>query len=141
MRALGCNGSDITRKFLPRTLEDDGYSTVPGTVTCARHLATFLWAVETGAIGGGRGRGLIKGYLATNVANRERLRAGLPESATIYSKTGEWNIFVSEAGIVEDGPVRYIICVLTAMPMAKSAPRIAAFGRMVHSLLTAPPER
>ncbi|MCX7718937.1 MAG: class A beta-lactamase-related serine hydrolase [Candidatus Sumerlaeaceae bacterium] len=139
MRALGCNGSDITRKFLPRALEDDGYSTVPGTVTCARHLATFLWAVETGAIGGGRGRGLIKGYLATNIANKERLRAGLPESATIYSKTGEWNIFVSEAGIVEDGPVRYIICVLTAMPINQSAPRIAAFGRMVHALLAAPP--
>jgi len=139
LRAMGCEGSDVTRKFLPRSLEDDGYTTVPGTVTSARHLATFLWAVETGAIGGGRGRGLIKGYLGTNVANKERLRAALPATATIYSKTGEWNIFVSEAGIVEDGPVRYIICVLTAMPLAKSAPRIAAFGRMVHELLGGSP--
>jgi beta-lactamase class A len=138
LRAMGCQGSDLTRKFLPRTREDAGYTTVPGTATCARHAAAFLWAVEQGAIGGGRGRGLIKGFLATNEKNTTRLRAGLPPSATIHSKTGEWDTFTSEAGIVEDGAVRYIVCVFTALPEERAGPRIAAFGKALHALLSAP---
>jgi beta-lactamase class A len=135
MRALGCAGSDITRKFLSRTLEDAEYTTVPGMMTCARHAATFLWAVEAAAIGGGKGRGLIKAYLAMNETNAHRTRAGLPPSATVCSKTGEWNTFTSEAGIVEDGPTRFIICVFTAVPGKVAAPRIAQFTRGVHELL------
>lgn len=135
LRAMGCIGSDITRKFLPRSREDAGYTTVPGTASSARHLATFLWAVETAAVGGGRGRGLIKSYLAMNVQNAQRFRAGLPASATIYSKTGEWDTFTSEAALVEDGPTRYIICILTALPNEKAAPRMAAFARGIHEML------
>ena len=135
LRAMGCTGSDITRKFLPRSREDEGYTTVPGTTSSARHFATFLWATENGMIGGGRGRGLIKGYLATNVCNTDRFRAGLPASATVCSKTGEWDTFTSEVGIVEDQDTKYIICVLTAMPQEQSAPRMAAFVRDVHRLL------
>lgn len=135
LRAMGCSGSDITRKFLPRSREDQGYGDVPGTESCARHFAEFLWAVETGAIGGGRGRGLIKGYLGTISTNVRRLRAGLPPSATIYSKTGEWNIFSSECGIVEDGPIRYLFCALTALPHEIGAPRIARFAGRVHQLV------
>ena len=125
-RASSCREHARTRNTPP----------CPGTVTSALHAATFLWAVEQGAIGGGRGRGLIKGFLATNVANATRLRAGLPASATIHSKTGEWDTFTSEAGIVEDGPTRYIVCVFTAMPESKAGARIAAFAKAVHALLT-----
>lgn len=136
LHAMGLQGSEITRKFLPRSREDADFTSAPGTMSCARHLATFLWAVETGAIGGGRGRGLIKGYLATNVDNSERVRAGVPDSATVYSKTGEWNTFTTEAALVEDGKTRYIICVMTALPYRTAAPKIAAFTRGVHRLLS-----
>ena len=77
----------------------------------------------------------MKGYLGTNEKNKDRLRAGLPASATIYSKTGWWSIFVSEAGIVEDGPVKYIFCVLAAQPIEVSSPKIAELGRRVHELM------
>jgi len=137
LRAMGLRGSDITRKYLPRTLEDDGYSTVTGTTSCARHFATFLWAAETGAIGGGRGRGLIKAYMAMDETAPNRMRAGLPGSATLYSKTGSWNIFTAQAAIVEDGTVRYIACVLTAMKDTTAEPRIADFTRRLHALLKA----
>jgi beta-lactamase class A len=137
MYALDCKGSDITRKFLSRKREDAEFTSAPGTQTCALHQAKFLWAVENGVIGGGRGRGLIKGYLATNVQNYDRFRKGLPDSATICSKTGEWSNFTAEAGILEDGPVRYIVCVLTAMPREVAAPRMAQFVKAVHELLWA----
>lgn len=136
LQALGCRGSEVTRKFLPRTREDAEFTSAPGTVTCAHHLATFLWAVESGAIGGGRGRGLIKGLLATNVDNATRVRAGVPDSATVYSKTGEWNTFTTEAALVEDGPTRYILVAQTAIPFKKAAPMIARFTRGVHELLS-----
>lgn len=157
LRAMGLEGSDITRKFLPRAREDEGikmvfrelaenllpraredegYAGVPGTASCARHFATFLWAAETGAIGGGRGRGLIRAYLAMNETQPDRVRAGLPASATLMSKTGWWSNFSSECGIVEDGPVRYILCVMTAMEEHDADPRIAEFTRRVHTLMS-----
>lgn len=135
LRAMGCTGSDITRKYLPRPREDEEYKKAPSTVSNALHFATFLWAIETGAIGGGRGRGLIKGYLSMIVTNSTRMRAGLPASATVYSKTGEWETFTDEAGIIEDGPVRYILVILTALPEKDGAPRIAQLTRLVHEMM------
>jgi beta-lactamase class A len=132
---LGCKGSEITRKFLSRTLEDDGYSTVPSTTSNALHFATYLWAIETGAIGGGRGRGLIKAFLSTRVTGKTRMEAGLPKSATIYSKTGTWNIFSSEAALIEDGNVKYILCILTPFRTSDANPRIAKFSRKVYELM------
>jgi Beta-lactamase enzyme family len=132
LRAMGCTGSDITRKFLSRTLEDDGYSSVPGTLSSAHHFATFLYAVETGCIGGGLGRGLIKGYLSTGGRN---MRNGLPDTATLYSKPGWWSSYTSEAALIEDGSARYISCVLTAMPEKKAAPRMVEFTRRLNALM------
>jgi len=138
LKSLGCIGSDITRKYLPRSREDAEFKTAPGTVSNALHFATFLYAAETGAIGGGRGRALIKGFLGTNVQNSGRTRAGLPNSASIYSKTGEWDTFTAEAALIEDGKIRYIIVMLTAMPQKKAEPRMAAFVKSVHQLLGDP---
>ncbi len=135
LRAMGLKGSDITRKYLSRTLEDDGYTSVPGTASSARHFATFLWATETGAIGGGRGRGLIKAYMAMDETCPNRVEAGLPASATLYSKTGTWNTFTAQAAIVEDGSTHYILCIMTALPETKAEPRVAEFTRKLHALL------
>ncbi len=133
MHALGCEGSEVTRKYLSRAQEDPGYENVQGTVTSGRHLATFLYAAETGAIGGGKGRGLIKGYLATN--DKGRFFRGLPESATIHSKTGWWNIYTSEAALIEDGEKRYILCALTVYPAAVADDRLAELASRVHALI------
>jgi len=133
MHALGCEGSEITRKYLPRANEDPGHANVAGTVTSGRHLATFLYAVETGAIGGGKGRGLIKGYLAMN--DRGRFYRGLPDSATIHSKTGWWNIYTSEAALIEDGETRYILCALTVYPSRVADERLAELARKVHAIM------
>jgi hypothetical protein len=136
LHALGLYGSEITRKYVPRSREEKPYQNIVSTAGCAEHYAKFLWAVDHGAIGGGRGRGLIKAYLATNVQNSRRIRAGVPQSATVYSKTGEWNTFTAEEALVEDGPVRYIICIMTALPEDVASPRIANFARSVHQLLS-----
>jgi beta-lactamase class A len=138
MHALGCQGSEITRKYLPRAREDAGYENAPGTVTSARHLATFLWAVESGAIGGGKGRGLIKGALATN--DKGRFFRGLPDNATIHSKTGWWEIYTSEAALIEDGETRYILCALTVYPAEVADNRLEELARRVHTMMAAKPD-
>jgi beta-lactamase class A len=135
LHSLGCYGSDVTRKFLPRTLEPEEFTSAPSTVSSARHFAAFLYAAENSKIGGGRGRALIKGYLATNVQNVNRIGAGLPATASLYSKTGEWNIFTAESGIVEDGPVRYIVCIMTPFRQRVAEPRIAKFVQGLHALI------
>ncbi len=132
LRAMGCRGSDITRKYLSRSLEDDGYTSVPSTTSCALHFATFLWAVEQGAVGGGRGRALIKGYMGMDSTTDRRIRGGVPASASIYSKTGTWDTFTSEVAIVEEGNIRYILCVLTPFREKKAEPRMAAFATRIH---------
>lgn len=135
LHSMDCRGSEVTRKFLPRSREDARYTSAPSTTSCARHFATFLWAMESGALGGGRGRGLMRGYLATNECNGDRFRGGVPLSATVFSKTGEWDTFTAEAGLIEDGPTRYIMCVLTPFPREVAGPRMATFARSVHQLL------
>ena len=72
---------------------------------------------------------------------KERIRAGLPESATLYSKSGTWNTFTSEVAIVEDGDLRYIVCILTALPSDKANPRIAAFIHSLHKELKTTTDR
>lgn len=138
MHALGCKGSEITRKYLARKLEDPGYAEAPSTTSNALHMATFLWAVESGAIGGGRGRGIIKGYLATDETNMKRFRAGLPPSATMFSKTGTWDTFTCESAIVEDGDTRFILCALTPFKESVAEPRMAELAKKVHALLKKP---
>ncbi|CAN5406582.1 hypothetical protein BH09SUM1_BH09SUM1_30850 [soil metagenome] len=135
MWALGCKGSEITRKFLGRDSEDEGYANIVSTTSCALHQATFLWAVESGAIGGGKGRGLIKAYLSMCESDYDRNRKALPDSATLFSKTGEWENFTTEASIVEDGDTRYIIAVMTAQPRETVAPKMVAFATKVHELM------
>jgi hypothetical protein len=83
---------------------------------------------------------LIRAYLAMNVTRPERMRAGLPDSATLMSKTGWWSNFSAECGIIEDvsedGATRYILCVMTPYTADVADERIAEFTRRVHALLS-----
>lgn len=133
LHAMGCQGSEVTRKFLPRAREDEGYADVPGTVSSARHFATFIYAVENGCIGGGKGRGLIKGYMSLISKPQDRFFPALPESATIYAKTGWWNVYTSEAALVEDGETKYILCVMTAQTSSEASPKMGELAKRVHA--------
>ena len=135
IRKLGCQGSEVTRKFLPRSREDEGYADIRDTTSNALHFATYLWAIETGAIGGGRGRGLAKAFMSMRETGKDRMEAGLPESATIYSKTGTWNIFTAEAALIEDGEMKYILCAIVPMRAEAANPKIAELSEKVYELI------
>lgn len=40
-------GSEVTRKFLRRSLEDPGYGDIRSTETCALHAADFMYRIDT----------------------------------------------------------------------------------------------
>lgn len=42
----GWQGSEVTRKFLDRTKEDEPYRSAKSTMSCTRHLAEFFFLVE-----------------------------------------------------------------------------------------------
>jgi beta-lactamase class A len=45
MHENGWYGSEVTRKFLSRKIEDPGYDTVKSTETCALHAADFMYKI------------------------------------------------------------------------------------------------
>lgn len=90
IRAQGWGGSEVTRKFLPRPLEDTGYKThqeAPPTTTCTRHLAEFMYLMETGELIDGASSSFLETHLSRQL-DGTKLRRGLPKRANFSHKTG-----------------------------------------------------
>lgn len=108
MHSNGWQGSEVTRKFLSRKYEDDGYAEIRGTETCALHAADFLYKIET--------RQLVNPWVSMQMKtllgrqlDKSKLAAGLPKNTMIYHKTGWFSYWTHDIAIVDDGAVKYII--------------------------------
>jgi beta-lactamase class A len=64
-----------------------------------------------------------------------KLSTGLPPSAMFYHKTGWWDIYTNDVGIVEDGKIKYIISVFTPITEDKVRPRLKELSRRVYKLI------
>jgi beta-lactamase class A len=127
-------GSEVTRKFLKRKLEDPGYDTVPGTVTCALHAADFMFRIFTDQ--------LINPWVSRQMKSRlgmqldtTKLSLGLPRTAMFYHKTGWWSYYTHDTGIVEDGRIKYIISVFTPVTEENVRPKLKEISRMIYDLM------
>ncbi|MBU6430929.1 MAG: serine hydrolase [Patescibacteria group bacterium] len=117
--------SEITRKFIPRKFEKKKWRKSPITQTCARHIAEFLFLVEKGKMLSKTASRNLKKFLSVGKHFEDNnIGAGLPKSAKFYRKGGWFESrlkdgsilkFNSDAGIVEDGNVKYIIAILTSL--------------------------
>lgn len=136
MHRYGWQGSEVTRKFLPRSVEDPGYADVPSTMTSGRHAAEFLALAATDRLVhpwvSQRLMALLGGQL-----DRGKLAAGLPRTAFFAHKTGWWSFWTHDVGVVRDGDVAYVVALLTPLPEAEARPRMAEVGARVHALMTA----
>lgn len=118
-------GSEVTRKFLPRKFEKAKYKKAPITLTCVRHIAELFFLIEKEKILNKESSQLLKELLLKgNHFENENIGAGLPKSAKFYRKGGWFESklkdgailkFNSDAGIVEDEKVKYIIATLTSL--------------------------
>lgn len=128
-------GSEVTRKFLRRTFEDPGYDTIKSTETSALHAADFMYRIYSGQLVNPWVSKQMKSFLGRQL-DTTKLSTGLPPSAMFYHKTGWWSIYTNDAGIVEDGKIRYIISVFTPVREEFVRPRLKELSQKVHHLIT-----
>lgn len=108
MHKYGWHGSEVTRKFLKRAFEDEGYAEIRGTETCALHAADFMYRIETNQLVNPLVSMQMKALLGRQL-DKSKIAQGLPDNAMFYHKTGWWSYWTNDVGIVDDGDVKYII--------------------------------
>ena len=130
----GWNGSEVTRKYLSRKLEDSGYAAVKSTATCALHAADFMYRIYTNQLFNPWVSMQMRTFLGRQLDNT-KLAAGLPDSAMFYHKTGWYASWTHDVGIVDDGTVRYIISCLLPLPEEIAKPKMKELSKRVYELL------
>jgi beta-lactamase class A len=134
MHENGWDGSEVTRKYLPRKFEDAGYDTISGTVTCALHAADFMFKAYTNTLISPWVSQQMKVLLGRQL-DTTKLSGGLPRNVMFYHKSGWWSYFTNDAGIVDDGEVKYVIALLTPVSEEKVRERMKELSRRVYELM------
>src|SRR5699024_7571846 len=106
MHRYGWEGSEVTRKLLSREYEDPGYEDIRGTETSALHAADFMYKIHKNELVNPWVSMRMKNLLGAQL-DTSKLAAGLPDSAMFYHKTGWWDIYTNDVGIVDDGDIQY----------------------------------
>lgn len=134
MSGNGWAGSEVTRKFLKRSLEDPGYDTVRSTATCALHAADFMYRMHTRTLVNPTVSMQMRALLAMQL-DTTKLSPGLPNDAVFFHKTGWWSYYTHDAGLVDDGKVQYIIALFTPVTEEQVRPRMKEVSRRVYELM------
>jgi beta-lactamase class A len=135
MKENGWTGSEVTRKFLKRKLEDPGYDTVRSTETCALHAADFMFKMYTNQLISPWVSMQLKALLGRQLDNT-KLSPGLPVNAMFYHKTGWWSFYTHDVGIVDDGKIKYVVAVFTPVTEERVRPRLKEISKKIHDLIT-----
>ena len=130
----GWHGSEVTRKFLPRRYEDPGYEEIRGTETCALHAADFFYRIYTNQ--------LVNPWVSQQMMtllgrqlDKSKLAAGLPDDAMFYHKSGWWNYWTNDTGIVDDGHTRFVIAAFLPIRQEDALPKFRKLAQEVFRLM------
>lgn len=134
MHENGWQGSEVTRKYLSRKFEDPGYDTVHGTVTCALHAADFMYKIYKNRLINPWVSQQMKVLLGRQL-DTTKLSTGLPANVMFYHKSGWWNYFTNDVGIVDDGHIQYIIALLTPVSEEEMRPKFKELSARVYNLI------
>ena len=127
-------GSEVTRKFLRRSLEDPGYGNIRSTETCALHAADFMYRVDTRQLVNPWVSMQMKSFLALQL-DTAKLAQGLPHRAMFFHKTGWWSYYTHDTGIVDDGKIRYIISLFSPVTEERARPLMKQVSEQVYELI------
>lgn len=134
IKEYGWEGSEVTRKFLKRKVEDPGYAEVPSSMTCGVHAADFLYKIYKNE--------LINEWVSRQMMtllgrqlDKSKLAKGLPGSAMFYHKTGWFSYWTNDVGIVTDGKVKYVIALFLPLEEEKGLPIMEELSRRVYNLI------
>ena len=134
MNEQGWSGSEVTRKFLPRKFEDPGYDTIRGTETSALHAADFMYKIYRNELINPWVSMQLKALLGRQL-DTTKLSTGLPATAMFYHKTGWWNVYTNDVGIVEDGKIKYVIVVFIPLKEELALPKMKDLSHRVYELI------
>jgi beta-lactamase class A len=134
MHENGWYGSEVTRKFLSRKFEDSGYDTIRSTVTSALHAADFMYKIYKNELVNPWVSQQLKVLLGRQL-DTTKLSIGLPHTAMFYHRTGWWNYFTNDVGIVDDRDIRYIIALFTPITEMEVRPRMKELSRRVYEMM------
>lgn len=131
MQEYGWQGSEVTRKFLSRKVEDSAYVKVRSTETCALHAADFLYRIHTDQLVNHWVSRQMKLFLGRQL-DTSKLSPGLPRNAMFYHKTGWYASWTHDVGIVEEGELRYVIACFLPLEEEKARPIMKELAARVH---------
>ena len=134
MHSFNWHGSEVTRKYLKRTVEDVGYDTIRGTETSALHAADFMYKIYSNQLVNPWVSRQMKTLLGRQL-DTTKLSTGLPLSSVFYHKTGWWSIYTHDVGIVESEDIKYIIALFTPITEEKARPKMKELSRKVLELV------
>ncbi len=130
----GWKGSEVTRKFLNRKLEDPGYAAIRGTETCARHAADFMMRLANNELINPWVSLQLKALLGRQL-DKSKLAAGLSPATMFSHKTGWWSFYTHDVGIVEDGKVKYVLAVFLPVKEHLLEGRMKLLAEKVDTLM------
>jgi beta-lactamase class A len=133
MSMYNWTGSEVTRKFVKRAVEDSGYAKIRSTETCAMHAADFMYRVQTNALVNPWVSMQMKLLLGRQL-DKSKLAAGLPPNAMMYHKTGWYSYWTNDVGIVDDGESRYIVACFLPLQEERARPLLKVLSERIYRL-------
>jgi beta-lactamase class A len=127
-------GSEVTRKFLSRKLEDAGYDTIKSTETNALHAADFMYKIYKNELINPWVSQQLKVLLGRQL-DTTKLSTGLPHNSMFYHKSGWWSIYTNDVGIVDDGHIKYIIALFTPITEMDVRQRMKEVSEKVYEMM------
>jgi beta-lactamase class A len=134
MHENGWYGSEVTRKFLSRKFEDNGYDTIKSTETNALHAADFMYKIYKNELVNPWVSQQLKVLLGRQL-DTTKLSTGLPHNAMFYHKSGWWSIYTNDVGIVDDGHIKYIIALFTPIAEMDVRRRMEEVSKRVYEMI------
>ena len=135
MHEYGWHGSEVTRKFLKRAVEDPNYQDVRDTETCALHAADFLYRIQT--------RKLVNPWVSMQLEcllgrqlDNSKLARGLPRDAMFYHKSGWYADWSHDVGIVDDGHACFVVACFLPLKEVVAKPKFEELGKRIFQLMT-----
>ena len=134
MHEYGWYGSEVTRKFLGSTNEDEAYKNSRGTETNAKHAAEFLYLIQKGELISPWVSEKLS-FLLSEQLDHSKLAQAYPEPIQFSHKTGWWSHWTNDVGIVEWDNQYYVIALFLPIEEELALPKFKEFGEKVHQLM------
>ena len=127
-------GSEVTRKYLSRKKEDEGYANVPSTMTCALHTSDFLYRIATDQFESPWVSMQMRTLLGRQL-DKSKLALGLPGDAMTYHKTGWFSYWSGDCMFVSTGKINYVISLILPIPAEDAQPIYKRIASEVHNYM------